>query len=65
MARGASPSTARSSGTRTSYQPGAHPYPYAGHLLMTMPLLGTPLSLEGASLRLSSLFGVSILGIGI
>ncbi|CAK0884273.1 unnamed protein product [Prorocentrum cordatum] len=47
------------------YQPGTYPYPYAGHLLITMPILGIPLFFEGASLRLSSPFGVSILGIGI
>eukprot|EP00959_Pyramimonas_sp_CCMP1952_P243945 5099333-Pyramimonas_sp.AAC.1 len=47
------------------YQPGAYPYPYAGHLIITMPILGNPLFFEDASLRLSSPLGVSILGIGI
>eukprot|EP00959_Pyramimonas_sp_CCMP1952_P436476 9139862-Pyramimonas_sp.AAC.1 len=39
------------------YQPGTYPYPYAGHLLITMPILGIPLLSEGASLRLPSPFG--------
>eukprot|EP00959_Pyramimonas_sp_CCMP1952_P464264 9486296-Pyramimonas_sp.AAC.1 len=47
------------------YQPGACPYPHAGHLLITMPILGIPSFFEGESLSLSSPLGVSILGIGI
>eukprot|EP00959_Pyramimonas_sp_CCMP1952_P002225 46029-Pyramimonas_sp.AAC.1 len=47
------------------HQPGTYPYPYAGHLLITMPILGILLLFEGASLRCSSPFGVSILGIRI
>ncbi|CAK0862171.1 unnamed protein product [Prorocentrum cordatum] len=50
---------------RTHYQPGTYPYPYAGHLPITMPISGIPLFFDGASLGLSSPFGVSILGIGI